>query len=393
MVVCVHIPRFELTVAVGGPQELAGRALALAPQGGGELRIGQVSGAAQARGVKAGMAIGEALTRCPELELVPADPLAVAEAWEGVVLALESIGAAVESTLAGLAYFEAAHLRGMYGSDERTLTHARRAIGRPVRIGVGPNRFCALVAAMEASARRAKIVDARAAPRYLGAASVDLLGLREQTAALPTPLARLGVRTLGELRKLGRDPLADRFGEPGVLAYRLAGGEDTPLEPRDAPEGLEESLQIADASSGAVLERVLGLLVYRLLARPERRGRMLRVAVLSAHLAGGGTWRERVVFRQALCDPERIRLALSARLITLPAPAESLRLHVERFGPAAGEQLGLSEQDGATRRERLGEAVSQVRAAAGHDAALHAVPIDPDSRVPERRVVLTPMQG
>jgi len=97
------------------------------------------------------------------------------------------------------------------------------------------------------------------------------------------------------------------------------------------------------------------------------------------------------VFRQALCDPERIRLALSTRLSLLPAPAESLRLRVERFGPAAGEQCGLFEQDRAERRERLAQAVSQVRAAAGHDAALRAVFVDPDSRVPERRVVLTPL--
>jgi hypothetical protein len=30
---------------------------------------------------------------------------------------------------------------------------------------------------------------------------------------------------------------------------------------------------------------------------------------------------------------------------------------------------------------------------AGHDAALRAVCVDPDSRVPERRVVLTPLPG
>lgn len=393
MVVCVHIPRFELTVAAGGAQALAGRALALAPMAGGELRVGQVSGAAQACGVKAGMELGEALVRCPDLTLVPADPLAVEEAWEAVMRALEGIGAAVEPARAGLAYFEAAGLRGMYGSDERTLAQARRAISRPVRIGVAPSRFCALAAAIQASARRAKIVDERAALRYLAAAPVDLLGLRERTEALPIPLARLGVRTLGDLRKLGRDPLADRFGEPGVLAYRLACGEDAPLRPRSAQSSLEESLRIADASSGVVLERVLGLLVDRLMARSERRGRTLRALVLSAHLAGGGTWSERVVLREALCDPERIRLALSARLALLPAPAESLRLRVERFGPAGGEQLGLSRHDGAARRERLGEAVSQVRTAAGHDAALRAVLIDPDSRVPERRVALTPLQG
>ena len=45
------------------------------------------------------------------------------------------------------------------------------------------------------------------------------------------------------------------------------------------------------------------------------------------------------------------------------------------------------------RRGRLEEAVNQIRAVAGHDAALRAVCIDPDSRVPERRVVLTPLPG
>ena len=42
---------------------------------------------------------------------------------------------------------------------------------------------------------------------------------------------------------------------------------------------------------------------------------------------------------------------------------------------------------------RLREAVAQVRTVAGQDAALRAVCVDPDSRVPERRVVLTPLPG
>ena len=49
--------------------------------------------------------------------------------------------------------------------------------------------------------------------------------------------------------------------------------------------------------------------------------------------------------------------------------------------------------DGAVRRdERLREAVRQARAVAGPDAALRVLEIDPDSRVPERRVVLTPFE-
>jgi protein ImuB len=396
MVVCIYLSRFELTVAAGGAQALTGRPLALAPMAGGELCVGEVSGAAEAYGLNAGMTLGEALARCPELKLIPADPLAVAEAWEGVVCALESIGANVESAREGLAYFEADGLRGMHGSDAHTIALARSALARPAKIGVGPTRFCALAAALATTTRRAKIVDLQAACRYLAAQPVSLLGFRKETAMLVELLERLGVRTLGELRDLGCDGLADRFGEPGTIAHGLAGGDDGPLLPRSVEDSLEESLDVGDAGSGVMLQRVLGVLVDRLLARTERRGRTLRAVVLSARLLGGGTWREEVVFRQALSDPKRIGLALSLRLPLLPAPTESLCLGVKRFGLPGGEQYVLeleATHHKQAQRGRLGEAVNQMRTLAGHDAALRAVCIDPGSRVPERRVVLTPMLG
>jgi protein ImuB len=415
MVVCVYLPRFELVVAAGGPEALAGRALAIAPLPGGEARVGEVSGAAEAFAVMAGMALGEALARCPDLSLVAADPLGVAQAWEATARALEGIGAALELAEPGLAYFEADGLRGLHGGDQGVLAAARSAVraslaGRTARVGAGPTRFCALAAALEVRSRRAVIVDGKAARRYLASQPVDLLRFRADTSALVEPLRRLGVRTLGELRELrsfGQDPtrrvrptdsappdaIADRFGRAGVLAHRLACGEDTPLRTRRVEDRLEESLELGESSSGPALERVLGVLVDRLLARAERRGRTLRAALLSARLVEGGTWHERVVFRQALSDARRMRLALSLRLALLPAPAEALRLAVERFGPPAGEQGTLLQSARAIRLECLGEAVKQVRTVAGPEAALRALSVDPDSRVPERRVVLTPFPG
>src|SRR5581483_2960603 len=122
-VVCVYLPRFELTVAAGGRSEiaqraLAGNALAIAPVPGGPARVGEVSGAAEGFGVYAGMELGEALARCPELRLVPGDPLGSAQAWERAARALEGIGATLELPRAGLAYFEADGLRGLYGGHE-----------------------------------------------------------------------------------------------------------------------------------------------------------------------------------------------------------------------------------------------------------------------------------
>jgi protein ImuB len=397
MVVCVHLPRFELIVAAGGPQALAGRALAIAPVPGGAQRVGEVSGAAEAFGVAPGMALGEALARCSELGLIAADPLGVAQGWEETARVLEGIGAAVELERAGLAYFEADGLHGMYGGERETIAAARRAVrlpsGRLARVGAGPTRFCALAAALATRSRHVVVVEEREAGRYLAAQPVGLLGFRAETAALVQPLSRLGVRTLGELAALGRDAVADRFGAPGVLAHRLASGDEEPLRTRQARDGLEEGMELWEPSSGPALERVVGMLVERLLARSERRGRTLGAVTLSAALVAGGTWSERVVFRQAIADAKRICLALSPRLALLPAPAQALRLAVERFGPPGGAQRALLEEDVEARREHLREAVGQMRALAGRDAALRALCVDPDSRVPERRVVLSPFGG
>jgi protein ImuB len=396
MVVCVYLPRFELVVAAGGSRELAGRALAIEPLLGSEQRVGEVSGAAEACGVRRGMALGEALARCPELTLVPGDPVNAAASWERALCALESIGAAVEPAGVGLAYFETDGLRVLHGTRAGAIDAARRALARPARIGAGPTRFCALAAAMAVRSRRALVLEHGDARRWLAGRPVALLGFREQTAALVAPLSRLGVRTLGELVKLGRAALADRFGAPGVLAHELARGEDSPLRARCAQERLEESMEVGDASSGEALKRVMGVLVNRLLARAERRGRTLCAVTLSAQLIAGGGWRERVVFRQALADPERIWLALSLRLLLLPAPAGVLKLSVERFGPPVSEQRELLDDPTRTgaradRALRLREAIAQTRAIAGRDAALRAICVDPDSRVPERRVILAPI--
>jgi protein ImuB len=85
-----------------------------------------------------------------------------------------------------------------------------------------------------------------------------------------------------------------------------------------------------------------------------------------------------------------MRLALAPRLALLPAPAETLALAVERFGPPVTDQRPLLAQAAHERDARLREAVRQARVAAGADAALRVVEVEPESRVPERRAMLGP---
>ena len=404
MVVCVLIPRFPLLAALGGKSvdrrqagELDRRALltepaALAPEAGREQMVGEVSAPAEAFGVTVGMRLGEALARCPELRLVPPDPEAVRELWGEVLDRLEAIGAAPESEYAGSAFLEADGLRGIHGGElEGVLAATRRALGRSVRLGAAPSRFASYAAAMRMRARRPPVVvREREVIGFLAPLPVGLLRTRPELQALPDVLERLGIRTLGELAALPSRAVAERFGHPGLLALDLAGGRDTPLEPRRPPEPVIERLRLPEAASGQQLERALELLVARLLARRERRGRTLRALALSARFVAGGTWRLPLTLRSPSAEPARLRLLLAPRLADLPAPAEELRLEVESFGPPARDQASLIDDPASGRRSLLGEAVRQVRQAAGPEAALRVLEIDSESRVPERRAVLAP---
>ncbi|HUB76473.1 MAG TPA: hypothetical protein VL977_05415, partial [Solirubrobacteraceae bacterium] len=277
------------------------------------------------------------------------------------------------------------------------------------RYGAAPSRLAAIAAARRARPRRPEIVavggglqrsrpgdrgGGRARARaYLAPLPVSLLAAQPSLEHLPEALERLGIGTLGELATLPAAALADRFGPAGTLAHKLASGGEGPVRTRTPAETVRAQLELPDAASGLLCERALGILVDRLLAHPGRHGRTLMAAVLSARLVeGAGTWRERVVFREALDDPRRLRLAIAPRLGRMPAPAESLALSLERAGPPPWQQTSLLAEPDGTRARRLRDSLDQVRAAAGPHAVLRVVDLDPGSRVPERRLALAPFE-
>jgi len=137
MVVCALFPRFQLTVAAGERSDLLQAPCALAPEPGGVQMVGEVSLAAEAFGVHPGMRLGETLARCPRLTLIPPDPAGVADAWERLLVRLESIGGSVEPERPGTRVLRgagiAAALWGHRRSSERSA--ARAAAARTLRHG------------------------------------------------------------------------------------------------------------------------------------------------------------------------------------------------------------------------------------------------------------------
>ena len=164
-----------------------------------------------------------------------------------------------------------------------------------------------------------------------------------------------------------------------------------PLRPRAPGERLVEEIELPEAVSGLQLAARSGA-ADRSAARlvPSRRDRALRTLRLGARFVERGTWRREVPLRQASVSRERLRLALVPRLDELPAPIEQLSLTVVAFGPPVADQLSFQRPDEQERRNRLAEALRQTRAAAGSEAVLRVLEVEPDSRLPERRAFLTP---
>ncbi len=286
MVACILVPGFELRAALRARPSLVLRPAALAPVEGEEPLIGPVTAAADAKGVKPGMRMGEALATCPELVLVEPDPAAAEQAWEEIVRRLEDCGFSVESAELGCAFFETRGVERLYGGVEAAMKRALAAVGSAwdPRAGAAGRRFAALAAANVARPGQVLIVADERTREFLAPLPLALLPLAGQRRR---ELGELGVRSVGELAGLPGSAVAERLGPDGRRAWSLARGKGRgKVRGRRQVEELAQTLEFPEAIGNELtLRRALAVLVDGLLANPERADRFLRKVALSATLA------------------------------------------------------------------------------------------------------------
>jgi protein ImuB len=391
MIACVVIPGFELRAALRERPRLVLEPAALAPQPGSEPLLGPVTAAAEAAGVEPGMRLGEALATCPPLQLVDPDPAAAEEVWEQIVRRLEDAGFAVDPAAPGCAYFETRGVERLYGGLEPSLKRALAAVGPgwDARVGAADRRFAALAAANVARPGQALVVSDERTREFLAPLPLTLLPV---DARRREELEELGVKKLGELAGLPGGAVAERLGPDGRRAWSLArGGSSRRVRGRRPAAELTETLEFPETVGHELtLRRSLGILLDRLLARPERGGRALRKVALAARLVGGGSWRRTVTLRDATAEPARLRVALGPKLLELPAPVVKLTLEALALAESAGQQLELVRPEGAELRAHLSEGLRQVRAGTGSGSVCTVVEVAPWSRLPEQRALLVP---
>lgn len=407
---CLWLPTFELRLELVRSPELDSTSVALLSPGESTRRtVWQVSERAHGAGVRPGQLVSQAVSLCTSLTLLEPDPAHYDAAVDTMLEALTGITPVVEPAGRGRVFLGMDGLERLFGSPERQIRRALHSLFgvfpsplvAATRAGMAPGKFGAWVAAASARSGSPVVVSEEELGDFLARCPVGALPVDPTVIGR---LERLGIETLGELRRFPEPSLVAQFGEDGknALAWATARRID-PVHPRHRPRPIRASLEFpTPVGLVGTLHGALDRLTERALSRPARRGRSVTGARMGAHLEGGGSWFVETVLREPTSDRERIAAPLRSKMALSPPPkaVETLILELTDFG-AASAQTGLFDRKVESGRATssldfdhgeipvtLRDAVKELKLRLGHSPLYRVVEVDPWSRIPERRHAL-----
>ena len=390
-IACLCVPNFALRVALLGRPELDGAPLVLGAPPEGRPIVLDATPEAVARGVRPGMLLREVTALCPGATVFAPDPLREADVAADLVARLDDLSPAVELDPddPGLVYIDLAGSERLLGTPEavaRRVLEVTPPLLRP-RLGVGPGRFPARVAAGLAAPGTTSIIDPAGVAAFLAPVAVGWLPVPPD---MHRRLERLGIRTLGDLAALPAGPVAARFGPAGRRARDLAQGrDDTPVRPRPRQETVIETIELpAPATSRETLLIVVRQLVGLAFGRARLRGRAVRQVRLRARLEGGRSWEQVATLKEPVSGEEMgdvLRRRFGA--VTIPGPIEAVELALSGLTREVSRQ-GTLDGFRARRLAPLDEAVHHLKYRYGRSPVYRIVEVEPWSRIPERRHAL-----
>jgi protein ImuB len=339
-------------------------------------RVKAVSAAARAAGARRGMKRRSAAALCPDGVMVPADPARDARMFEEVAVLAHRLVPGVELLRPGLLLCPAAGASRYHGGDEalaeHLLTEVAQQTGAEAWVGIADGLLAAILAA-----RDGRVVEPGGSQEFLAARPLGDLGLAlqgtahgEDLDALMDLLARLGIRTLGDLARLPARSMTERFGSVGVWAQRLARAQDVLTAPGHRLPQEFAAVHNADPPMSRVDQAGLAAraLAEELHARLAQHGQSYDRLRVSATTETGEqlerTWRLEGVDSAGVADRVRWQLEgwLTGRSGLLPTGALTrLALAAEEVRPAGAGSTRLWGPTGqAARAVRGAERVNTM---------------------------------
>ena len=407
---CLWLPTFELRLELVRSPELDRTSVALLSPGENTRRtIWQVSERAYESGVRPGQIVSQAVSLCTSLTLLEPDPAHYDAAADTMLEVLTELTPIVEPAGRGRVFLGIDGLERLSGPPNQQIDRALSLLFQvspaplvaATRAGVAPGKFGAWVAAASAQSGRPVIVSESGLISFLADCPISSLPI---DSIVSHRLERLGIRTLGQLRRLPELALVAQFGEDGRNALAWSTGcRIDPVRPWHKPQSIRVSLDFPNpVGLTGPLYRVVDQLVERALGRSCRKGRSVAAVRMSAYLDGGGSWVIERVLREPTSDRERIAAILRAKMENSPPThaIETLTLEITEFGVSSTQTLlfdRTTEESRATGHldfnhnevpAALKNAVNELKLRIGHSPLYRVIEVDPWSRIPERRNAL-----
>jgi DNA polymerase-4 len=388
-ILCVLLPHFPLRCEVERKPGLEGLAVVLFRTAGSRRLVLDFS--PELGRLRSGLALQQAVSLYGEVEMVRADMPHYLSAFNRILDSLEKVSPLVEGTDPGCVCLGVNGLELIYRSDNALVDAARRAVPEvfKAQFGIAEGKFPAsLLAASSPPGEHRTLTGA--ADSFLKDFSCDVLPISERSKR---KLHDFGLHTLGQAAAIALGPLQSQFGPEGKRIWELARGQDdTPLYPRGSEETIEESSTLPSVT--ASLEAILAgieLLLARIFSRDALKDRGICSLLLWAHIWGAGYWERSIKFKEPATNIRKIlsRIKLTLEASPPPGPVEELGLRLTGQGHSTGQQRSLFSEVRAN--DHLMEDIRQLELRLGAPQVFKVKEIEPWSRIPERRQVLTPI--
>ncbi|QWL28096.1 DNA polymerase Y family protein [Rathayibacter toxicus] len=352
-------------------------------------RVFACSPAARSQGIRRGMRIREAQSRCTGLVTLPYDPVLDHRTFEPVVHALEEITPGVQVIRPGLCAVRACGPHRYYGSEHSAAEAILRQFAAQgivqARIGIADGLFASELAAKHADGSLS-VIPAGAAADFL--APLPLNALETETIrAQTTPLVhgenivgvlhRLGVHTLGAFAALPHDDVTTRFGPEGAKAHLLAAGAETEaVIPSLPPERFDRVLEFEPPLNRidqvAFAFRIPAEEFVAKLIRVHRVATAIHIEVTSdRNEFSSRSWLHPRWFTAGdVLDRVRWQLQGSGASDTgLSSPIARIVVTPEAVDTVSHHEQGLW---GTVREERMHHGLSRVQSMVGHEGIMTA---------------------